>query len=1493
MKRQITTLLIIARLVVPAANAQTIIPYDTVLQSTSFSPLASSFYQRVLVPLKPITDASEVVLNARPEDVAITTTYTDYNGRTIQTVSRQASPKMNDVVIPVVYDKFGRRSAEYLPYVQLTNNMDDGKYKDSMLLRDSLFYHNLFPEENYYFSRTFFDASPLQRILNTTSPGNSWAGQNKGRSALQWANSKFDSVYYWTIDITGENDLPVTENFYIDGSLIAEQVTDEDGKRQIMYKDEFGHIVLTRIQVLPDTYPGHTGWLSTYYVYDEAGMLRFVIPPKAVEELILVNLNLNANPGIISGLCYSYFYDHKGRVIAKHIPGQGKTYIAYDLFGRTVMLQDEKQRAENKWAFIKYDEFNRPVMSGTITTPLNKDSIINQASVSNDYPVLTSGYEVFSETYYDEYRWADATELSATIDSSHINENNFNFSLNNGPDYAQPISVTQRIRGMATGAKVRILGTNDFLYSLFLYDDFGRVVQAKGTNITGGLEVSTMQYSFSGKTLSSHFFQSTGLSNAQQHTVSTKYSYDHAGRLLGIDKNIDSTGRLTIATMEYNELGQLTKKIIEPGFDGSELETQNYEYNIRGWLLGVNRLYLRDETQKTYFGYELGYNDTLNTLMGTSYQKALFNGSITGTAWRSKGDGELRKYDYSYDAAGRLLSAAFTQFNNGSFNLSAGIDFSVKMGNGQAPYRAYDANGNILFMLQQGLKLGSSATIDRLTYSYSSASNKLAKVTDAVIDPNSKLGDFKDGANTTADDYVYDVNGNLTKDGNKGIDTIFYNHLNLPEFIDLGDKGTVTYSYNAAGLRLKKQVFIRASHTTITSFYLSGFVYETKQQDSTVIYNTKLLFCGHEEGRIRALYDSLNRPDSITGFAYDYFIKDHLGNIRVVITDDIKVDKYPPASMETAQAATEEAIYANLPQTRSQIPPGYPTDTYTSPNNYVAKVSGSGNRIGPSITLKVMAGDKFNLRVTSWYKLNGATPGNPVNPLPDLIAALLNGVGGAAAGIHGASIGTQLQSSNILTPGATQFLNSQTYNSSKPRAYINWILFDEQFKYASGGFEQVAANEELKEHIFNHIEITKTGYLYVYVSNATPNVDVFFDNLQVTHERGPLLETNEYYPFGLLMKNISYRSLRGAGFAENKYKFNAGTELNEALDVHYYETPLRNYDPQIGRFNCIDVMAEHYFGLTPYQFAGNNPVSFNDPFGDQMKANGRMQKGPDGNYHIGWYSEILWNNYGFYKNEFSEFESTGGGGSEVFYNVQGLSSKAILQQMKFGDRFGQNSNGVFGFWRAYAYDPTNRGYQEAGATPDKLAEVTVGSTRKWEYIENSGIGNWANLDNSIREIYENAEYLEVSAAFMQQYVELHTANSRVLVTLSTNKGSMQILTNAATYKGLTKSIGAIGKAKTVADIWSNIVACQEGEISGVRAGYRITGSVSSLLAPVIYGAVTGSNAGPYGTLAGVVVGVSFVALEIGYDQIAVPIYNQIVSGLSSWESSLRAGRIPW
>ncbi len=57
--------------------------------------------------------------------------------------------------------------------------------------------------------------------------------------------------------------------------------------------------------------------------------------------------------------------------------------------------------------------------------------------------------------------------------------------------------------------------------------------------------------------------------------------------------------------------------------------------------------------------------------------------------------------------------------------------------------------------------------------------------------------------------------------------------------------------------------------------------------------------------------------------------------------------------------------YYDLPQTRTSLPPGYPVDNTTNPNANVAKVSGAQGdaKIGPSIVLKVMAGDKFNVKV--------------------------------------------------------------------------------------------------------------------------------------------------------------------------------------------------------------------------------------------------------------------------------------------------------------------------------------------------------------------------------------------------------------------------------------------------------------------------------------------------------------------------------------------------
>ena len=122
---------------------------------------------------------------------------------------------------------------------------------------------------------------------------------------------------------------------------------------------------------------------------------------------------------------------------------------------------------------------------------------------------------------------------------------------------------------------------------------------------------------------------------------------------------------------------------------------------------------------------------------------------------------------------------------------------------------------------------------------------------------------------------------------------------------------------------------------------------------------------------------------------------------------------------------------------------------------------------------------------------------------------------------------------------------------------------------------------------------------YVYISNETPNIDVFFDNLQVTHYRGVIFEETHYYPFGLRMEGICSRA---AGKLLNKNLFNGGNELqskefSDGSGMELYDAVHRMYDPQLGRFWQIDELAEGNWEMTPYNFAANNPINRNDPFG--------------------------------------------------------------------------------------------------------------------------------------------------------------------------------------------------------------------------------------------------------------------------------------------------------
>jgi RHS repeat-associated protein len=112
---------------------------------------------------------------------------------------------------------------------------------------------------------------------------------------------------------------------------------------------------------------------------------------------------------------------------------------------------------------------------------------------------------------------------------------------------------------------------------------------------------------------------------------------------------------------------------------------------------------------------------------------------------------------------------------------------------------------------------------------------------------------------------------------------------------------------------------------------------------------------------------------------------------------------------------------------------------------------------------------------------------------------------------------------------------------------------------------------------------------------------VFFDNLQVVHKPGPIVEETHYYPFGLVMNGISSKGLNGT--TDNKLKFNGNElqdkEFSNGSGIDLYDFNARTYNQQIGRFIQIDPISNEseQEELTLYHFSGNNPTTFNDPDG--------------------------------------------------------------------------------------------------------------------------------------------------------------------------------------------------------------------------------------------------------------------------------------------------------
>lgn len=841
-----------------------------------------------------------------------TVQYLDFLGRPKQVISVKSSPTGKDIVTPIVYDELGRQTREYLPVPQSSTA------NGSIYPQVSGVSHypvsdvtNFYAGEKTYTEKTL-ESSPLERVLEQKQVGNAWA--DKPITFGYDLNIQADHVKKYEISTLWNS----TEKYY-SGSLgniseyqiaqlVKNSVTDEDGNTTIEFKDGSGQTVLIRKVI------NASQNADTYYVYNDYKQLAFVIPP-------LASVLGTIPEATLDNLCYQYRYDSKNRLVEKKIPGKSWEFMVYDKQNRLVLAQDANLRSttnnfnQKGWTFTKYDQFGRIVYSGffaNTATRIAMQTALNNmvANAGNNEkreetnPIVQNGENIYytknafptgsitilSVNYYDIYPTLPTEVIIPSI-------------INGQKVLKQPGQSTtgKNTRTLPLASYLRNIEDNNWTKNFSYYDEKGRVIGSYSINHLGGHTKTESELDFAGVPQKSTLYH-VRKPNEEGIIIKERFVYDNQNRLFQHYHQVDSKPEQLLTQNEYNELSQLRNKKV-----GSNLQSIDYTYNIRGWMTDVNKdqMSIADLGGKL-FSYKIRYNEKAgisnpdSVLFPEKNVKAKYNGNITEVDWRAVetvGQNPSlapKRYGYAYDPLNRLSAGYYQNPNNPN---SKENTESLE----------YDLNGNITKMYRTSvLEYGNTTPtlIDNLEYIYTG--NRLMNVNDYSYN---RTG-YEGGGNIIS----YDANGNMTAIPDKGINSIKYNYLNLPgkieysreniEFVSLSNK------YNAAGIKLRKENTTSiegingATVTKRTTDYLDGFQYlKTEMPGSGGVgseiftINTQTGKALEEQAYSPIILDPLPTIDlknpelqffpTAEGFydytkdQYIYQFLDHLGNVRV------------------------------------------------------------------------------------------------------------------------------------------------------------------------------------------------------------------------------------------------------------------------------------------------------------------------------------------------------------------------------------------------------------------------------------------------------------------------------------------------------------------------------------------------------------------------------------------------------------------------------------
>ena len=771
--------------------------------------------------------------------------YLDSLGRPSQNVLVNGAASGWDLVTYQDYDACGRELRKWLPApVQVASGHAAGAAATIAQIQSGghvVYDPNSSTNDPYKYSQSIYEASPRDRVLEYYDPGSAWrsGSGHKVKTTLMSNVASTSAVNYYrgfSLVWTGNTALSLSRSSApTAGTMQIIQTEDEDGQKTLQFKDSFGETVLVRKVLSSGSY------LDTHYVYDSFGRLAVVLPPKFIASMgSTTSWNYNG----LSDLAYLYRYDSRGNCIARSLPGAGWTYTVYDKGNRPVLTQDAAQRAQNAnyWTFAILDHLGRPALRGTTTMSVSafsdpyKTAVVQAAlpktpTYTNTYKgYVLSGISLSSPVllevdYYDNYAFAGASPFPAA------NNADFAYDSTIGTNFSEYYSASAQ--GQQTGSLLKVLDNttgNQYLWAVSYYDDRARVVQHRASTHLGGVEKDWFLYDFVGNATKRKTEHKPSSGASLVETVTQ--TYDTWDRPLVTQHQIGSGTVRTVSNRTYDKAGRLATE----SRSGNAALKSTYAYNIRSWLTGISG---------TLFTETLNYQD------GTTPR---WGGDISQAVWKDNRATQTKTYSFGYDLIGRLKTASFTDAAGSTINFAENVT-------------EYDGNGNILGLQRYG-RTGASTygLIDNLVYTYSG--NKLSTVKDTGSAAYSSDFRFSNGTNNTYA-FSYDAAGRMTADASKGISSITWNVLGLPQTVTFSSGAVINYRYAADGSKLRETRTV--SSTTTTTDYTGNLILENGTR-------SRLLF---EGGYV-----------SVSNSGYHFFISDHLGSVRVVANTSGTAEEY-------------------------------------------------------------------------------------------------------------------------------------------------------------------------------------------------------------------------------------------------------------------------------------------------------------------------------------------------------------------------------------------------------------------------------------------------------------------------------------------------------------------------------------------------------------------------------------------------------------------------